>query len=162
VDTKKHRGKGKVQHATKKKCCILGTLNKSNTKEGRGETSNKWKKTLHAWSSRHKRHIIHHQRPTLAQARNIKIRMFLKKFKILKPKPTCTLKGSTILYTRSLTIVTLGKTSCKTTNRPIAKMNVKQALSFTIDSYPNNKREMREEKKNLGLGFKEANITFRV
>jgi hypothetical protein len=61
-----------------------------------------------------------------------------------------------------LTIVTLGKALCRTTNRPIAKMNVKQALSFTIDSYPNNKREMREEKKNLGLGFKEANITFRV
>ncbi len=96
-----------------------------------------------------KKHIIHHQDPTFAQARNIKVRMFLKKFRILKPKSTCIFGGSTIMYTKSLIAITLRKASCRIINRRVAKMSVKRAPSFITDSCLSNKKEMRKEKKNF-------------
>jgi hypothetical protein len=51
-------------------------------------------------------HKVHHQCPTLAQVKNIRVKMFLKKFKNLKLEPTCTSRGYTILYTRSLIAIT--------------------------------------------------------
>jgi hypothetical protein len=61
-----------------------------------------------------------------------------------------------------LTIITLGEALHKVTNGRVAKANVKQTPSFTIDSCPNTEREMKEKEKTLSLGFNEASDTFRV
>ncbi len=66
-------------------------------------------------------HKVHHQCPTLAQVRNIQIKMFLKKFKNLKLEPTCTSRGYTILYTRSLTAITRGEVTHITTKGQVTK-----------------------------------------
>jgi hypothetical protein len=88
--------------------------------------------------------------------------MFLKKFKIFKLEPMYTSRGSTILYTKSLIVITLRETSHRVTNKRAAKVNVKQAPSFTTDFCPSNERETRKKKKILSLGFREASDTFRV
>jgi hypothetical protein len=88
--------------------------------------------------------------------------MYLKKFKIFKLKPTYTSRGSTIPYTKSLTVVTLGESSHKVTNGRAAKANVEQTLNFTTDSCPSSEREKREKKKTLSLVFRQASDTFEV
>jgi hypothetical protein len=72
--------------------------------------------------------------------KKIQVKMFLKKFKILKPEPTCTSKGSIIMYTRNLTIITPRKTSCKATNEHVVKMSVKRRPSFIINFHPSSKK----------------------
>jgi hypothetical protein len=88
--------------------------------------------------------------------------MFFKKFKILKLEPTYTSRGSTVLYTKSLTIITLGEASHRAINGRTAKVTVEQALNFIIDSCPSNERETRKKKKTLSLRFREASDMFRV
>jgi hypothetical protein len=63
--------------------------------------------------------------PNTCTSKKIQVEMFLKKFKILKPEPTCTLRDFIIMYTKSLTIITPREASRKTTNGHVVKMNVK-------------------------------------
>ncbi len=70
-------------------------------------------------------HKVHHQCPTHAQVKNIRVKMFLKKFKNLKPKPTCASRGYTILYTRILTTITPRETTHKTIERQVKKHKCK-------------------------------------
>jgi len=70
-------------------------------------------------------HKVHHQCPTHAQVKNIRVKMFLKKFKNLKPKPTCASRGYTILYTRILTTITPREITHKTIERQVKKHKCK-------------------------------------
>jgi hypothetical protein len=71
-----------VQHVTnEKKGYVLEALDTKNTEEGRGVQHAADKKMLHTWSFRHKKHMIHHQRPTHAQAKKFKLKCFLRNLK---------------------------------------------------------------------------------
>jgi hypothetical protein len=92
-----------VQHAIENKHYTFGAACTKNTKEGWGATHNKrkkrlcaWsfghkntkggggcnmqptKKMLHTWNSGHKKHTIHHQCPTHAYEKKLKLKYFLK------------------------------------------------------------------------------------
>jgi len=70
---KKTQRRAKVQHTiNEKKGYTFRVLDTKNIEEGGGGcNTKKMKKTLCVWSYGHKKHMIHHQCPTLAQARNI-------------------------------------------------------------------------------------------
>jgi hypothetical protein len=75
--------------------------------------------------------------------------MFFKKFKNLKLEPKCTSGGYIILYTRSLTTITLGEAMHITTKRQVTKTQMynKQTSQLT----PTQATKGKWERGNFGF-----------
>jgi len=88
------------------------------------------------------------QMPNICTSKKHSSYNFFKKFKNLKPKPTCTSRGFTILYTKNLIAITRKEVMCRAIKWQATKaqmLNECQISQLIHDQRIQNKREKKRK-----------------